>query len=129
MLVEIGMILIASAWIYQSVMAFKKHFDIERIFLMLYSLGVIFLVIADFETGFSAVTWLNLAVLLMAGLVLFKMGLHKTKPVALNLEVKKVLKNPNKSVNKVAKSNSRTGKKNPKKVVSKASKKATKNKK
>jgi len=70
MTTTIGLAIITLAWIYQLIMVLRKNYHLQRFFVAGYGLGVLFLVVDGYRTGFSIPTSLNLIVLVLALFVL-----------------------------------------------------------
>ena len=71
-LMYIGLPLIALAWLVQLYFVFKGKKEIRPEFIVLYILGVLFLVAGDFTTGLTTLSYFELGTFLAALLVLIK---------------------------------------------------------
>lgn len=74
MTTTIGLAIIVVAWLYQLIMVLRKNYSLQRFFVAGYGLGVLFLVVDGYQTGFSMATSLNLICLVV---VLFVLILSK----------------------------------------------------
>jgi chromate transport protein ChrA len=73
MLTTIGLVLVSLAWIFQVYQVFKGKKEIQKTFLGLYILGVVFLVINGFNLGSNG-SWFDLLTIILAGLVFIKIS-------------------------------------------------------
>jgi hypothetical protein len=71
-LVEIGLPVIALAWLVQLGFALKGRKEIRPEFIVLYIIGVACLVAGDFLTGLTVLSYLEMGTLVAALLVLIK---------------------------------------------------------
>lgn len=72
-MMRIGLFIIAIAWLVQLVMVYRGDKSIQKLFVILYIIGVLFLVINAFNVGLVQVAWFELGTLIAAGLVLIKL--------------------------------------------------------
>jgi len=70
-LAQIGLVSIAVAWIIQLVASWKGNKNISPAFIIVYMLGVLALVIADYM-GTSVLSYFELLAFIAAGIVLLK---------------------------------------------------------
>jgi hypothetical protein len=71
-LVQIGLPLIALAWLVQLFFSFKGKNDIRPEFIIMYMIGVLLLVIQDSTVGLTVWSYLEIGTLVAAGLVLVR---------------------------------------------------------
>ncbi len=72
MLTTIGLLLITIAWLVQLYFSYKGETKITKSFIILYMLGVVFMVINGAVTNSLNSSWSELLTFLAAGLVLIK---------------------------------------------------------
>jgi len=72
MLSQIGLMVIIIAWIWQYISLTKKSGKISPLFIMLYGVGISFLVIDGFNNGLRELSYLNTIALVAALLVYTK---------------------------------------------------------
>jgi len=65
MTTTIGLAIIVVAWFYQLIMVLRKNYSLQRLFVIGYGLGVLFLVVDGYKTGFSMAASLNLICLVV----------------------------------------------------------------
>lgn len=70
-LAQIGLILIAVAWIIQLAVSWKGNKNIHPVFILVYMAGVLALVIADYRET-NILSYFELLTLIAAGIVLLK---------------------------------------------------------
>jgi hypothetical protein len=75
---EIGLVLIAVAWIVQLVVSWKGNFEIRPVFILLYMLGVLGLIVADYLQT-STLSYFEALTFLAAGALLVRMLTLKGK--------------------------------------------------
>jgi membrane-bound ClpP family serine protease len=71
-LVQIGLPLIAVAWLVQLFFSFRGKNDIRPEFIILYMMGVLLLVIQDSTIGLTIWSYLEIGTMVAAGLVLVR---------------------------------------------------------
>lgn len=69
-LTNIGLIIIVLAWVYQFFVSLKRGRSLSINFIIIYSVGVLLLVIDGFKTGLITLAIINLISLIVALLVL-----------------------------------------------------------
>ncbi len=73
MLSQIGLIIIIIAWIFQVLSLRNGKNALSDKFVMIYSAGLVFLIVDGFVSGLESLAFLNLVVLLIAGIIYFWM--------------------------------------------------------
>lgn len=71
-LAQIGLIIIAIAWLIQLYFSFKGKREIRKEFIIAYMIGVLCLVIEDFKVGLNAMSYFEIGTFIAALLVLIK---------------------------------------------------------
>ena len=78
MIALIGLILIIVAWLVQLVLMDKNN-KIYLLFVVIYCIGVVFLVYDGFSSGLKSLAWANLVSLVVSLAVLIKLKYTKRK--------------------------------------------------
>lgn len=89
MLATIGLSLITLAWLVQLYFSYKKPLQITKSFIILYMLGVAFLVANGAITNSLSSSWSELLTFVAAGLVLVKIYTIK-KPAKNGIKTKRI---------------------------------------
>ena len=77
---ELGLILIAVAWVAQLVVSWKGNFEIRPVFILLYMLGVLGLIVVDYLQT-STLSYFEALTFLAAGALLVRMLILKGKRI------------------------------------------------